>query len=156
MKKTMILLALAVLFSCASGVAQTAKDEELYLTHWRPITVVSPHHPLGHFMTGNKLLEACQSSEESNKLACLMYIMGVVDVLGGSSFIFEDGGADVEAMETMVITPCLPHNKTEIQQYRDIVVNFLVAHPTIRQKTATWIIYSSLMQAYPCSTAKPN
>ena len=79
-------------------------------------------------ISGNELLELMQ---RDNKLAAMMYIRGVFDVLNGDRF-------------------CAPKNATAGQIY-DLVQSHLKGLPQFRHHNAAVLIGGSLETVYPCS-----
>jgi hypothetical protein len=128
--------------------AQTAKDEEIFLPHWREV-VAEPQKTFTYYLTGNDLLKACQQPDGSGDAAyCTGFIVGVADVLGDTSFVFIHGGK--ATLESMVRTPCFPSGVTP-QQLRDTVVKFLTDHPTVRHEPAESLVNRSFIEpAFSC------
>lgn len=86
--------------------------------------------------TGNGLLSACQSKEPLQQTQCLVYILGALD--GASS-------------ATQLTAPvfCAPNGITG-GQAKDIVVKWLLEHPSRREMPSAWFITAALADAWPC------
>jgi len=88
------------------------------------------------FLTGNDLLEACQSTKGSfSSGGCMGFTTGVADAMAWN----ELNGS----------TACLPLEATSVQ-VRDIAVQFLVKHPELRHHTACYLVTQALSKAFPC------
>jgi Rap1a immunity proteins len=86
------------------------------------------------YETGNKLLEHCRGGDFL--LYCMGYIVGVVD--------------DFEiSLAVLHKPPCLPTTVTQ-GQIKDVVVNYLVAHPEHRDWTAAPLVRTAVVQAWGC------
>jgi hypothetical protein len=85
------------------------------------------------FLTGNDLLEACQSTKGS--------------FLAGGCLGFTTGVA--ETMAWNKLNSCLPREATR-GQVQDIAVQFLVKHPELRHYTASDLVTQALSKAFPC------
>lgn len=87
--------------------------------------------------TGNNLYEACTGTQGTAQLGCTGYIMGVADTL--YALPSYTGKAVV----------CLPDGY-DLQQVKDVVVKYLGAHPEDRAKSASVLVISALLVAFPC------
>src|SRR5215472_5234939 len=88
--------------------------------------------PTRSFASGNNLYEACAASEILKRQYCLAYVAGLTDAFIWDGFV------------------CTPLHLTE-EQVRDLVVNFLGAHPDYRHYTAASLAREALGQAFPCN-----
>lgn len=84
-------------------------------------------------MYGNELHKNC-SGGEAERFACLMYIMGAIDVM--------DSRPDLQA-------GCRPPGVL-VGQSVDIVRKYLVVHPEVRHISAVALIWQALAEAFPC------
>jgi hypothetical protein len=100
----------------------------IFLFATAPILAAAQPH-LG-FLDGNKLYEICSKW----RYPCEYYVAGVVDqaVLSDDSNI------------------CLPPG-ARTEQTRDVVRNYLKAHPETRQMSAAYLTYIAVAEKYPCS-----
>ena len=80
---------------------------------------------------GNALLAHCQSTNPYDSQTCLGYSVGVTDTLSTLRKI------------------CPPVGETP-EQGRDIIVNYLVAHPESRQSPASWLAQHALLAVWSC------
>jgi hypothetical protein len=87
--------------------------------------------------TGNGLLEACTSIPEM-QIACIEYVSGVAD------------GASAVQREARSRSVCIPRD-AQLGQMKDVVVNYLQAHPEIRQNHSGELVLDALQRAFPCS-----
>ena len=90
--------------------------------------MVLPAH--AEFQSGNTLLAALQETDYFSKGYAMGYIVGVADTTQG-------------------ITQCMAPSATA-KQAQDIVLQFLLANPAIRNKTADLLVQSALKQVWPC------
>lgn len=84
-------------------------------------------------MTANQLYEACKGS---GLQFCRGYIVGVVDAFGGGN-------------TTKNYIACVPKG-IEIEQTQDVAMQFLDAHPEVRQYGAVGLVAQALAEAFPC------
>jgi hypothetical protein len=89
-------------------------------------------------MTGNDLLEACQSNAPDLGV-CFGYIEAVAD-LGNSNGFHINGKSRCISISTRVTAG----------QARDLVVRFLTEHPAIRHYGAANLVVAALAPAFPC------
>ena len=110
-------------------------------------TIARAQDPNAHYFTGNYLYEAYQ---EYNKLAhkgepgkriefgfYTGYVSGIVD---SELLRVQQGGKPAW---------CQPDN-AELQQYYDIVGQYIESHPDRRQFHRATLVYLALAQAWPC------
>lgn len=86
------------------------------------------------FWSGNLLHQRLQSSESSDRILALGYIMGISDAYDGSAHC---SGQSVTAGQT-----------------RDVVKLYLEQNPAIRDLNASVIVMVALGQAFPCPKDK--
>lgn len=86
--------------------------------------------------TGNDLLQHLEG-DSSRQYAGLMYIRGMVEGIVHTSGL----------LDKKVI--CIPEEVT-LGQLRDIVHQDLTKLPTIRHNEAKYLIYGSMVKAWPC------
>jgi hypothetical protein len=89
-----------------------------------------------YFMTGNKLLGVCTDERTAN--ICTGYVIGVMDAMHR-----------IQAAGIMVKADC-PPMKLESKQIKDIVVEFLIAHPERRHVDAYSLASTAITEAFPC------
>jgi hypothetical protein len=92
----------------------------------------------GGFDSGNDLLDDCSAKSGDNPVkagACLGYVTGVADVLGGGTVI--DG-----------IRACFVTATTG--QLKDVVLRYLNEHPETRHLVAASLVARALSEAFPC------
>ena len=96
------------------------------------LATVNPALGVVNFHTGNDVYRYCTIPESLD--ACLGYVEGVTDSLSASP-----AQAPI----------CVPDG-VEGGQIKDVVVNYLRAHPETRQTSGASIIHAALYQAFPC------
>jgi hypothetical protein len=84
-----------------------------------------------YFVTGNLLYDQCTASSETTRALCLSYVGGATDAF------------DIDG------TVCVPRGVT-VPQVKDVIVNYLTAHPEHRHLPAAALIVTALGQAFPC------
>lgn len=84
-------------------------------------------------LSGNELLEDCQSDLDFSYGTCLGFIYGSSRTL----ISFSDG------------VVCVPSG-VNVEQKVDVVVQYLKQNPTIRHQAAELLIAKSLRRAWPC------
>jgi hypothetical protein len=84
----------------------------------------------GYYQTGNDLLEACRNSIYG---MCLGYAAGIADA----------------AAFTPASNVCIP-DAVILNQVRDVIVDYLNAHPEIRHEPAYFLATKALSMAWPC------
>ena len=98
--------------------------------------------------TGNNLYAVCRSDNTSMSLLCMGYIDGVISGFYASSgyatFVYD--GVEVDTLRGF----CLPDG-AEMEQQRDVVVNYLRRNPENRQSPAELLIHTAFMEAWPCN-----
>jgi Rap1a immunity proteins len=95
------------------------------------------------YITGDRLITACDSRSERDSALCRGYILGVADAMQASK---ASGGALIFGWRA-----CLPPETTS-QGLRYVAVHFLIA-----QSSASGLVAKALSEAYPCppGTRKP-
>jgi hypothetical protein len=91
---------------------------------------------IGAYETGNELYTWCTTA--ASEAHCLSYILGVSDTI--SSY------QGLKLAKTIV---CAPKGVTG-GQIRDVVVNYLKAHPEERHTSASSSILVALSEVWPC------
>ena len=97
------------------------------------------------YITGDRLITTCDSRSERDSALCLGYILGVADAMQASK---ASGGALIFGWRA-----CLPPGTTS-QGLRYVAVHFLIAHPDVRQSSASGLVAKALSEAYPCPPGK--
>jgi len=96
---------------------------------------------MGSFETGNDVFGVCSDRREFLQGYCEGYVMGVADALMAVKAMKENGWA--------IPSACIPqHVKTE--QVRDVVAQYLTAHPEKRHEAAAGHALVALQAAFPC------
>ena len=106
-------------------------------------SVFSQSFTIGAFETGNKLLQACSDGHDVTQGYCKGYAVGVADAISAVNAMKANGMA--------IPSICIPqaeHITTE--QVRDVVVQYLTAHPETRHETAAGHALLRLQAAFPC------
>ena len=93
--------------------------------------------------TGGRLMAACANRSEHDSALCLGYILDVADAMQASK---ASGGALIFGWRA-----CLPPGTTA-EEMRYVAVHFLIAHPEVRQSSASGLVANALSKAYPCPT----
>lgn len=88
------------------------------------------------YITGNALLALCQSTSPEDRSDCYGYIVGIADVL--------DAGNPVNG-----ISACMDSQIVQRQLW-DIVTQWMVVHPAVRQLGASGLVAGALSDAFPC------
>jgi hypothetical protein len=86
------------------------------------------------FLSGNSLLQKLESTEITDRLVGLGYVMGVSDTQQGK---YHCSGAQVTAGQT-----------------RDVVIKYMKNNPQNRDLTADVVVTISLGLAFPCPKGK--
>jgi hypothetical protein len=109
-----------------------------------PVSVFSetPDFNVTQFVDGNKLFRVCSDHEHGWEGYCLGYVLGVTD-----AFMVANAG---EAAGLALASFCPPKEHLAPDQVRDIVVQYLTAHPETRHKPATHEAMVALLAAFPC------
>lgn len=112
-------------------------------------------------VTGNMLLEACAAEDDFTKQGfCVGYLIGVIEGLryGASVPLFaitEPDGTnpnklkEIAAMADSFLGFCAPP-EAQYSQHREIVTNYLSAHPENRHESARTLAIAALNEAFPC------
>jgi hypothetical protein len=109
----------------------------IYLTIAAPS--VAQDRQMAGYITGDRLIAVCANRSEGDNALCLGYILGVADAMQASK---ASGGALIFGWRA-----CLPPGTTS-QELRDVAV--LIAHPDVRQSSASGLVAKALSEAYPC------
>ena len=97
------------------------------------VPTICQAEPVRAYMSGNDLFDTCSVASDRTFLqgTCDGYIVGAIDAMQDSK------------------TTCVPAGVV-IKQLRDVVVQYLQAHPEERQYTAAGIIREAISEAFPC------
>jgi hypothetical protein len=98
----------------------------------------SAHSQRVSTMTGNTLLEACESKDAFQHALCLGYIQGATDIDA------MDGATFPERRRS-----CVTENVTN-GQIEDVVVKYLRDHPEERHLLAAILVVRAVAKAFPC------
>ena len=107
------------------------------------VSVFSQSFPMGRFESGNDLIQVCSDDHHFNQAYCKGYAVGVADALMAVNAMKANGYA--------IPTACIPsgeHVKSE--QVRDVVLQYLNAHPEKRHEPAAGHALMALQAAFPC------
>lgn len=91
----------------------------------------------GPIETGNDLLRVCSESDGSSTVECVTFLKGAVQ------------GAQAATALTSTCLFDLPGG-IEMSQVRDVAVQGIQAHPTIRHHSAALLTVGALAAAWPC------
>jgi len=105
---------------------------------WLVCLLFVPAMARAEFWTGNNLHDRLTSSEVSERIQALGYVMGVFDVYVNVTFC--------------------PGNQTGITagQIRDMAAAWLAANPTQRNRNAEALVNEAFKQAWPCKNRNNN
>ena len=106
---------------------------------WLVTGQVSPAWP--QWLGGNEFVETCLSDGSGEHLSCLLYIIGVADMISGLS--------NMEPVIPNYAPTCFPDGTTTGQLHR-IVVKYLKAHPEETHTPAVVLVMVALREAFPC------
>jgi len=99
--------------------------------------------PMGSFETGNDLLGVCSDGHHFNEAYCKGYAVGVADAAMALNAMKANGYP--------IPSVCLPEGQhVKSEQIRDVVVQYLTAHPEIRHQAAGGHALVALSAAFPC------
>ena len=89
------------------------------------------------FISGNQLLQMCQSASDFDKATCVGYVTG-----------FADSASKVSATDNT----CVFQTEKGVTQKQvvDIAVKYLVDHPEERHWLAATPLMAAMKQAFPC------
>ena len=107
-------------------------------------SVFSESIPMGSFETGNNLFGVCSDGHHFNEAYCKGYVVGVVDALMAVNAMTANGFA--------IPSACIPvgdHVKPD--QVRDVVMQYLTAHPETRHEAAAGHALLAIQAAFPCT-----
>ncbi len=90
---------------------------------------------------GQDLEESCGTDDSGNLAYCIGYLRGMDNAV---SAFFEEGG--VNEFSDLY---CIDQDPSYSDQ-RQIILDWLAAHPEKRQDSAWSVIHRSLSEAYPC------
>ena len=98
--------------------------------------------PVGAFENGNNLFGICSDDHHFNEAYCKGYVVGVADAIMVAN-------AQMATVGSMIPT-CLPKDHLVAEQVRDVVVQYLTAHPEKRHEAAAGHALVALQAAFPC------
>ncbi len=96
--------------------------------------------------TGQDFLELCSGKEAWTEGYCTGYITGAGELIDGL-LLEEDLKSALDGKAF-----CLP-NDLRKGQVRELVLDYLRAHPEIRDKEMSSITWAALIDAFPCGSA---
>lgn len=89
---------------------------------------------------GNFMYSMCTDGNQVDAFGCLEFVAG-----------WAEGASMQAAVDETHPVFCLP-SKILYVQFRDIFINYLIAHPEKRQYPAATLLAISISQAFPCQT----
>ena len=99
--------------------------------------------PMGSFENGNAMFGVCSDGHEFNQGYCEGYTVAVADTLMALKAMKENGYP--------IPSACVPNGEhIRSEQIRDVVVQYLAAHPEIRHQAAGGHALVALQAAFPC------
>lgn len=111
----------------------------------------------GQTITGNQLLDACQSELQAAQGYCIGHIEGVRDgLIAGAASVFIAAGdrnastSELNAAVNGTFGMCIPSEATT-KQMVDVTIQYLQAHAEARHNPARFLILEALKGAFPCS-----
>jgi Rap1a immunity proteins len=109
-----------------------------------PVTVFSETKdiPVGAFVNGNELFGVCSDDHHFNQAYCKGYVVGVADAISVVTAQIANVGS--------IAPTCLPKEHLAPEQVRDVVVQYLTAHPETRHEVAAAEAVKALLAAFPC------
>lgn len=109
-----------------------------------PVSVFSQTKdiPVDAFVDGNQLFSVCSDDHHFNQAYCKGYVVGVTDALNVVTAQLANIGSIAPA--------CMPKEHFAPEQARDVVVQYLTAHPETRHEAAAAEAVKALLAAFPC------
>jgi hypothetical protein len=107
--------------------------------------------PVGVFVNGNELFRVCADGHDGAEGYCRGYVVGVADAISVVNAQLKANG-----LATAVPSTCVPYRNAETthgaepEQVRDVVVQYLTAHPETRHQAAAAEAWKALLAAFPC------
>src|SRR5262249_12583087 len=105
------------------------------------VSVFSQSFPMGRFESGNDLIQVCSDDHHFNQAYCNGYAVCVADALMAVNAMKANGYE--------VPSACIPID-VKSEQVRDVVVQYLNAHPEKRHEPAAGHALVALQAAFPC------
>jgi hypothetical protein len=104
----------------------------------------TPELHVGSFIDGNELFRVCSDHDHGGAQGyCMGYVVGVTDAVMAVNALKANGMA--------IPSACIPWEEhVKPDQVRDIVVQYLTAHPATRHNAATHEAWLALLAAFPC------
>ena len=129
------------------------------------LTVFATYPSLAQAYTGNQLLMSCQSRASDITPvppACLYYVIGVIDGYRRGQIVTmiqaagtSDASYNVEVMERITNTFCLPDQATNMQLAL-VARSFLEDYPARLHEPAILLVLTAIEQAFPCPATRPG
>lgn len=112
---------------------------------------ISPSNAASQEFTGNDLLTLCTPKENRE---CLLYLLGTLEGISFSISMINagvpfEGIPDSHKSRYIAAIPCIPETVTK-HQLMDVVLSELQAKPHSRHLPANSLVYSSLLNSFPC------
>ena len=105
-------------------------------------TTVTPDFSVTSFLSGNDLFHVCSNGRDVVRQLCEAYVEGVVDTVMAVNAMKTNGYA--------IPSTCPPKEHLAPDQVKDVVVQYLTAHPEKRHEIAAGHALLALQAAFPC------
>jgi hypothetical protein len=102
------------------------------------LALLTSSFPAMAWLDGNHWHRECNGSGDSGKLACLVYVHGVLA-----------GAAGQSTLSSTKPVLCMPENGNN-QQYMDVYSQYLQNNPQDRHMDATALMFIAFIKAFPC------
>jgi hypothetical protein len=104
---------------------------------------VTPDFPVTSFVNGNELFRVCSDDHDVAQVYCKAYVAGVMDAIFGVNAMKANGYT--------IPSTCPPEEHLAPDQVKDLVVQYLTAHPATRHHAAAGEAWHALLAAFPCN-----
>lgn len=105
-------------------------------------TTVTPDFSVTSFLSGNDLFHVCSDGRDVVGQLCEAYVEGVADTVMAVNAMKTNGYA--------IPSTCPPKEHLAPDQVKDVVVQYLTAHPETRHHAASGEVWHALMVAFTC------
>jgi hypothetical protein len=104
-------------------------------------------------VSGNILIDACQSTDEGAKAMCFGYITGAIEglKLGADAAAYNSGltGQAMRDQANEFLGACIPQEATGGQTY-EVALQYMKNNPQRWHEPAIGLIFSGVLVAFPC------
>ena len=104
----------------------------------------------GEFYDGNRLYAACSEDTSFNQGLCLGIVLGVVNTMSERREELRRRGLRRFYSMALGFPPSCLAKEVVASQIKDVVVQFLTAHPAMRHLSAPSLVANALGRAFPC------